>query len=97
MIANIFRSAFVRRRMAASHLGIILHAFVLDLHARGHTINCIQSYGQIAEHFSRWLAMRHLALRAIDEAVVEQFLCGHLLSVRGQNHPPFRGSKPPTL
>jgi site-specific recombinase XerD len=78
MIANIFRSDFVRRRMAASHLGIILHAFVLDLHARGHTINCIQSYGQIAEHFSRWLAMRHLALRAIDEAVVEQFLCGHL-------------------
>lgn len=78
MIDTIFRSAFVRRRMAASHLGIILHAFVLDLRARGHTINCIQSYGQIAEHFSRWLAMRHLKLRQIDEAVVEQFLCGHL-------------------
>ena len=64
--------------MAASHLGIILHDFVLDLHARGHAITCIQSYGQIAEHFSCWLAMRHLKLRQIDEAVLEEFLCGHL-------------------
>ena len=79
MIDTIFRSSFVRRRMAASHLGIILHVFVLDLHARGHTLNCIQSYGQIVEHFSRWLAMRHLALREVDEAVVERFLSGHLL------------------
>lgn len=78
MIANIFRSAFVRCRMAASHLGIILHDFVLDLHARGHSIHCIQAYGQIAEHFSRWMATRHLALRQIDEAVVAQFLSGHL-------------------
>ena len=78
MIATIFRSSFVCRRMAASHLGIILHDFVLDLHARGHAINCIQSYGQIAEHFSRWLAAQHLALRQIDESVVEQFICRHL-------------------
>lgn len=78
MIEKLFRSAFVRRRMAASQLGIILHRFVLDLHVRGHTLACIQSYGQIAEHFSRWLAERGLLLRQIDDAVVERFLCGHL-------------------
>jgi hypothetical protein len=64
--------------MAASHLGIILQDFALDLHARGHALLCIQSYGQIAEHFSRWLAMRHLVQRQIDESVVERFLCRHL-------------------
>jgi site-specific recombinase XerD len=78
MIADLFRSAFVRRRMAASHLGIILHDFALDLEARGHVITVIQSYGQVAEHFSRWLATRHLPLRQLDESVVEQFVCGHL-------------------
>ncbi len=35
MIHQIFRRAFVRRRMASSHLGIILEDFVLDLKARG--------------------------------------------------------------
>jgi integrase/recombinase XerD len=78
MITNVFRSAFVRRRMAASHLGIILQDFVLDLHARGHALLCIQSYGQIAEHFSRWLATQPLAVRQIDESVVERFIGSHL-------------------
>ena len=78
MIERIFRSGFVRRRMAASHLGIILDGFVLDLNARGHVPKCIQSYGQIVEHFFRWLAMRHLPPRQIDEAVVERFVCRHL-------------------
>jgi hypothetical protein len=53
MIEELFRSARVRHRMAASQLGIIIHRFVLDLHARGHALGSIQSYGQIAEHFSR--------------------------------------------
>ena len=78
MIADLFRSAFVRRRMAASHLGIILDDFALDLQARGHVLTVIQSYGQIAEHFSRWLATQHLPMRQLDELVVEQFICGHL-------------------
>ena len=78
MIETVFRSAFVRRRMAASQLGIILHHFVLDLYARGHALTCIQSYGQIAEHFSCWLGMRRLTLRQIDESAVESFVHGHL-------------------
>ena len=78
MIEKLFRSARVRRRMADTQLGIILHRFVLDLHARGHAHGSIQSYGQIAEHFSRWLARQGVALRQIDDAVVERFLRGHL-------------------
>ena len=58
MIEKIFRKRFVRQRMAGSHLGIILHDFVLDLKARGYAFHCVQAYGQIAEHFSRWLGMR---------------------------------------
>lgn len=78
MIENILQSAFVRRRMAGSHLGIILEEFVLDLQARGHAQTCVQSYGQIAEHFSRWLGTQSLALSQVDEGVVERFVRGHL-------------------
>jgi hypothetical protein len=72
------RSAFVRRRIAASQLGIIIEGFVVDLHTRGHVLTCIQSYAQVVEHFSRWLTMRRLAVEQIDDLVVERFLHGHL-------------------
>lgn len=78
MIETIFRSAVVRRRMAASQLGIILHRFATDLHGRGHALAAIQSYTQVAEHFSRWLAAQRLSLWQIDDAVVERFLRRHL-------------------
>lgn len=78
MIKTIFRSAFVRRRMATSHLGIILQEFAVHLHKRGHALLCVQSYVQIAEHFFRWLATQHLSALQIDESVVERFLANHL-------------------
>jgi len=78
MIERIFRSAVVRRRMARSHLGIILGDFAIEMHGRGHSINCIQSYVQIAEHFSRWLASERFALHQIDNELVERFLIQHL-------------------
>ena len=78
MIEELFRSTRVRQRMAASQLGIILHRFVLDLHARGHALNTIQSYAQIAEHFSLWLAQHRVRLRQIDDGVVGRFLSRHL-------------------
>jgi len=78
MIANIFRSALVRRRMAEGRLGIILQEFVQDLHVRGHAHSCVQSYAQVIEHFFRWLAQQRLALRSVDEPVMERFLRGHL-------------------
>jgi hypothetical protein len=38
----------------------------------------VQSYLQIAEHFTRWLATQHLPMRQLDESVVRNFICGHL-------------------
>ena len=78
MLENFFRSALVRRRMAAGHLSIILESFVLHLGRRGHVLHCIQSYAQIAEHFFRWLGDQHLGLKDIDNSVVARFVIEHL-------------------
>ncbi len=78
MIETIFKNALVRRRMAGSHLGIMLLEFVVDLKSRGHALSCIQAYAQVAEHFSRWLGPQQLSLSQIDESVVERFVRGHL-------------------
>ena len=82
MIQKLFLRPFVRRRMASSHLGIILEQFALDLQARGYAVSTVQSYVQITEHFSRWLGGRRLAVRGIDECVVEGFIDGHLRRCR---------------
>lgn len=78
MIQKLFLRPFVRRRMAASHLGIILERFALDLQSRGHAVSTVQSYVQVAEHFSRWLGRRRVSVREIDEHTVERFVGGHL-------------------
>lgn len=78
MIEQLFLRPSVRRRMASSHLGIILERFALDLQARGYVRTCLQSYVQITEHFSRWLGCRRLASSDIDERVIERFIRGHL-------------------
>ena len=51
MIQKLFLRPFVRRRMAASHLGIILEQFALDLQTRGYAVSTVQSYVQVTEHF----------------------------------------------
>ena len=78
MLESLFRSALVRRRMAAVHLSIILEGFVLHLERRGHVLTCIQSYAQIAEHFFHWLGDQHIGLKQIDNPVVERFVIEHL-------------------
>jgi site-specific recombinase XerD len=78
MIETLFRSRVVRRRMADSHLGIILSDFALFLVARGHVLTSLQAYVQVAEHFSRWLGEHGLPLHQIGETLVEQFVRGHL-------------------
>ncbi|MCC7375680.1 MAG: tyrosine-type recombinase/integrase [Verrucomicrobiales bacterium] len=78
MIQQLFLRPFVRRRMAASHLGIILEHFALDLQARGYAVSTVQFYVQVAEHFSRWLGGRRLTVREIDEQVVDKFVREHL-------------------
>lgn len=78
MIERLFLRPSVRRRMRASHLGIILERFALDLNERGYVITCLQSYVQIAEHFSRWLGHRRSSTAEVDEGLVERFLHRHL-------------------
>lgn len=78
MIQQLFLRPFVQRRMAASHLGIILEHFALDLRARGYAVSTLQAYVQVAEHFSRWLGGRRLGVSAIDERTVDRFVRGHL-------------------
>lgn len=78
MIEHLFRSPLVRRRIAASYLGIILEEFVVHLHGRGHALNCIHFYEQIIEHFFRWLGAERVRLNRIDEAVMERFIIEHL-------------------
>lgn len=82
MIQKLFLRPLVRRRMATSHLGIILERFALDLQARGYAVLTIQSYVQVTEHFSRWLGRRRLALREIDKRAVDRFIGGHLCHCR---------------
>ena len=78
MIKNYFKRAFALRRMANSHLCIILDTFVGDLHRRGHSRNSIQFYVQAAEHFGLWLQRRRIAVNAIRKDHVRQFLSRHL-------------------
>ncbi|HYG33281.1 MAG TPA: hypothetical protein VEC99_00765 [Clostridia bacterium] len=63
--------------MAASHLGIIIEQFALDLQARGYAKTCIQSYTQIVEHFSRWLKLRAIPQERIDSGTVARFMTRH--------------------
>ena len=78
MIEDLFRRYFARQRMAASHLGIIIEQFALDLEARGYAKSCIQSYAQIVEHFSRWLEWRAVPAQRIDFGTVTRFITRHL-------------------
>ena len=82
MIETLFRSRVVRRRMADSHLGIILSDFALFLEARGHVLTSLQAYVQVSEHFSRWLGEHGLPVHEIGETLVEQFVRGHLTHCR---------------
>lgn len=74
---NLF-SAYVRRRMAASHLGIILEDFARDLEKAGYLLSTIREYLRVAEHFSFWLARHHLSERQITAELINRFVRLHL-------------------
>jgi len=79
--ADLF-SADVRRRMAASHLGIILEDYARDLDKLGYWGSSIREYLRVAEHFSFWLARRHLGARQITDQLVHRFVRLHLPQCR---------------
>ena len=71
-------SAYVRHRMAASHLGIILEDFACDLKKAGYLRCTIQEYLRVAEHFSRWLSRHQLNAREISGELIQRFIRAHL-------------------
>ncbi len=78
MIRSYFKRGFACRRLAASHLSLILDTFVSDLHRRGHSRNTIHFYLQAVEHFGRWLQGRRITVKAIRKDHARQFLSQHL-------------------
>ena len=72
----------VCRRMANSHLGIILTDFAEHLQSLGYASLTIQDYVRAAEHFGRWLKSRHLGSTEISQEVVRSFLQRHLVRCR---------------
>ena len=77
MKASIF-SDLVRRRLAASHLSIILTAFVGHLQSLGYASWTIRDYAGAVEHFGGWLKSRRLDPSHISPELVRSFLRKHL-------------------
>jgi integrase/recombinase XerD len=71
-------SACVRRRMATGHLGIILEDFACDLEKAGYLGSSIREYLRVVEHFSLWLAHRHLSARQVSTEQISRFVRLHL-------------------
>jgi integrase/recombinase XerD len=77
MKASVFGDR-VRRRMAASHLCIILTDFVEHLQSLGYASWTIRDYAGAVEHFGAWLKSRCLASSRISPELVRWFLRKHL-------------------
>ena len=73
-----FFGAYVRRRMAANHLGIILEDFANDLQRAGYLRCTIQEYLRAAEHFGLWLGRCNLPPQQITAEVMDRFVRRHL-------------------
>lgn len=82
MIRRLFKSASVRRRMAANYLGIILTGFVSDLHARGYAVSGIRHHVLVIEHFGRWLKRQRVSPQRLSTYHVQEFLRSHLARCR---------------
>jgi len=78
LIRRLFKSASVRRRMAANYLGIILTGFVCDLYARGYAVSGIRHHVLVVEHFGRWLKHRKVSAQRLSTCHVQEFLRSHL-------------------
>ena len=77
MKASVFGDR-VRRRVASSHLGIILADFIEHLQFLGYASPTIRDYVRSVEHFGRWLQSRRLDPVNISQELVRSFLQKHL-------------------
>jgi integrase/recombinase XerD len=78
LIKLLFKSAVVRCRMAASHLGIILSDFIIDLHKRGYSPEGVRHHVLVVEHFGYWLKRRGVRPDQLSTSHVQEFLSFHL-------------------
>jgi len=78
MFDQVFKKVLARRRMAASHLAIILKPFAAYLCGRGHVTGSIQMYVQAVEHFGRWLKTKCASIPQIRDKHAAAFLERHL-------------------
>ena len=69
---------YVRRRMTANHLGIILEDFARDLDSAGYWRSTIQEYLRVAEHFAGWWGRCRRSAHQITAVGMERFLSRHL-------------------
>lgn len=88
LIEKLFPRAFMRRRMAASHLGIIRFDFALYLRDSGYALRRLHPLLAVEEHFAHWMNPQSLRVLDLDEAVVERFVCSHLPGCRGPKPAP---------
>jgi len=77
-IEQVFESAFARKRIAGSHLCIILVPFVEDLQQHGYARATIRLHVEVVEHFGQWLRHRSVPLRKLSTLHVDRFLRHHL-------------------
>ena len=90
MIGQLFKQEFVRRRMAANHLAIILDPFAVELEQRGYAPSGIRHHVLVAEHFGQWLRQQQVSLRGLSTFHVDQFLRAHLPRCRCATPAPKR-------
>lgn len=73
-----------RDRLRGTEYARCLEALAGHLAARGHAMLTILDYGRVAAHFCRWLAGRHVPLRAVHDTTIRQFFERHIPKCRCQ-------------
>lgn len=82
MLDDFVRDSRGRARLQGTGLAASLEAFSAYLRQCGHAGSTIAAYRHVAGHFARWLAVRKVSLRRVDEATVRAFTHRHLPQCR---------------
>lgn len=82
MFEDFFHRRRVVNRIRANVLSESIGALLDYLGDRGYTLETIQTYAQACEHFGRWLRLRKISPRKVDDKTVHRFLNGHLPKCR---------------
>ena len=58
------------RRLRDQELHIILVEFREHLEEQGYALRSLRHYVGVAEHFGRWMHLKHYGLREVDESLI---------------------------